>query len=513
MAWKRPGLRAGAAAALTAVALTAGVSAIVHAAGGSGLLPQGEQLAGDLIGAPTPVLLESVHATGKAASIVGDTWPVESRTIADDAAGVLAQTVWMYPVVGAEGTFVLANGDGQVLSRQDGSRMLELLDVTGDEAAASELSTWIQGANGAAAKFVNTAPFEGKVQALDLYDLDTSENADIQTWDDSGAAVQSWTVHDFDARTDIVGELVAPGAVPAVPTTVIATYSWGMDMQLTDIAWNLPEATAWNADGLVEFTGSATGAFGEAVTVEASYRVGTVGDALDSALETFAGVTVSQLRMAAPRTVERSISGSTLTVTAEVTWDWASVSDSDLASVGEVRIPAVEGTGFAATLLVTVAEAEPVNLLRSGVVFHAIAEVGSGVGGLTDGSRASGGMYDWRSGGAGNRANPNLVTFYLDVPQQITGAGVYALMDDAQNRNIGSVTVQYRDLIGGWYDLPLADGAWPLTNEGAGLSLEVEAAEPVVATAVRVRFWNKSNDTWMGLSEIEIFGPRAAQAR
>ncbi len=486
---------------------------MVHAAGAGGLLPQGEQLTGELIGAPTPVLLESAYATGKVATIIGDAAPVESRTIADDAAGVLAQTVWMYPVVGADDTFVLAAGDGEVLSRQDGSRMVELLDITGDEAAESGLSTWIQGANGSSAKFLNVAPFDGIIQALDLYDWDTSENADVNTWDDSGAAVQSWTVHSFDAQTDTVGSLVEPGTVPDVPTTATATYSWGMTTELVGIDWTMPEATVWDADGVVEFTGTAPGAFGETVTVEASYRVGTVGDAVDSTLDTYVGVTVSQLRMAAPRTVERPISGSTLTVTADVTWDWASVSDADFSSVGEVRIPAVEGTGFAATLVVTVAEAEPVNLLRSGVAFHAIAEVGSGVGGLTDGSRTSGGLYDWRSGGAGNRANPNLVTFYLDVPQQITGAGVYALVDDPQNRNVGAVTVQYRDLIGGWYDLPIADGAWPLANEGAGLSLEVEAAEPVVATAVRVRFWNKSNDTWMGLSEIEILGPRSAQAR
>jgi hypothetical protein len=71
------------------------------------------------------------------------------------------------------------------------------------------------------------------------------------------------------------------------------------------------------------------------------------------------------------------------------------------------------------------------------------------------------------------------------------------------------VTVQYRDLIGGWIDMPTDAVAWPYVNATPDLSLEFEST-PVLATGMRVIFTNKSSANWMSLSEIEAYGPALA---
>jgi len=118
------------------------------------------------------------------------------------------------------------------------------------------------------------------------------------------------------------------------------------------------------------------------------------------------------------------------------------------------------------------------------------------------------GFADWRSGGAANRVNPNTVSFYFDAPRQVTGAAVY---DIGGTKNIGSVTVQYRTLTGGWRDLPAESTTWPATNPTADLSLVVDG-DTVLATGVRVAIGNKSTATWMSLSEVEVYGPGTVPA-
>ena len=72
--------------------------------------------------------------------------------------------------------------------------------------------------------------------------------------------------------------------------------------------------------------------------------------------------------------------------------------------------------------------------------------------------------------------------------------------------------MQYRTLTSGWRDLPVEGTAWPYANTSADLSLEVDSA-PVLATGVRVIIRSKSTATWMSLSEVEVFGPAAADVR
>ncbi|MEJ1154635.1 hypothetical protein [Microbacterium marmarense] len=122
---------------------------------------------------------------------------------------------------------------------------------------------------------------------------------------------------------------------------------------------------------------------------------------------------------------------------------------------------------------------------------------------LTDGVRDAIGFKDWRRGGPSNLVNPNAATAYFPMPREIDGVGVW---DMNGKQNIGEVTVQYRDIIGGWADLPAIDQAWPHINSEPDLAV-VLRSEQVTATAIRVIIAPQSQSLWMSLSEIEVYGP------
>ncbi|WP_159448816.1 RICIN domain-containing protein [Demequina sp. NBRC 110053] len=465
----------------------------------------------DQIDGPAPVLLESVHAPGKAITIVGrdaetGAWPAENRSIPSDAEEILDQAVQMHPVAGVENAYVLTSIEGDVLARVDGSRDLEVRDQDVATASADPLATWTVTSNGTASKIVNAAPFDGVEQALDLYDWSTVDGARVGVWDDNDFGTnQSWRIHPLTASVERIGSVVAPGDAPELPGTVAGSYGWGASVEVSDIAWDAPESEAWQADGEVTFTGAGTGMFGEDVVVEATFTVGTVGDAAPVSLNTYAGVLLHQLRGQAPTTVERSVSGSAATVTADVEWDWSGVTQQDLDSVGSLEVAAAEGTGFAATLIVTISEPARVAVLAGAA---ADAEVrgwslsGTDPVALTDGDTEAEGWGNWRSGGAANRVSPDWVAFYLPTPTQIDRV---ELVEPAGADNIGAVTVQYRDVHGGWVDVSTGT----VDNSGGRLALDT-TFDPVLATGVRALIEHKSDATWMQLSELRAWGPGLA---
>ncbi|GAA4781227.1 RICIN domain-containing protein [Microbacterium gilvum] len=471
----------------------------------------------DLLGAGQAILIESVHAVGKVVELgAADAQP----TTPDDAPAAAAvftrattpealreQAIAAYPVAGADETFVLAAADGRVLVRRDNAdpswRYLELIDVPLADAAVDSSAQWrfVDAGDGTTAIQNVRLDASGGTAALDMYNWSTADGSEVQTYTASGAAVQRWRVQTLVPVVAETTGTVAIGTPPALPAKLTAVYDWGLRHALTGIAWTQPEPDVWHAEGTVVVEGTATGWFGETVPLTARYVVGALADGIEVPLAGYAGMTVQELRMSAPRTVDRAVSGSDAVVTADVAWDWSAVDDAALAAAGTVRIPAADATGFSATLVVTLTEPAQENILRGEGVHH-VETYNSGTFALTDGDRDRTGFSDWRSGGAGNRVNPNSVSFYLDAPRRVTGAAVY---DIGGTKNIGQVTVQYRDLIGGWIDLPV-EGDWPSTATGGDLALEVTSA-PVTATAIRVVFSNASTASWMTLSEIEVYGP------
>lgn len=476
------------------------------------LEPSGESLeAAALADGPPPVVLESVHAPGKAIRIAdlghdASTWPASSRTIPSSAPDVLAHAVQMHPVPDRPDAFVLTNVSGDVLARIDGSRDLEVRDQDTDAAAGDPLATWTVTSNGTVVSIANAAPLGGVSQALDLYDWSTADGARVGVWDDNDFGTnQSWRVHALEASVDPIGELVAPGEVPQLPESLEGTYGWGATAAIEAIEWDAPAADAWNADGTVAFTGTGTGMFGEDVLIDASFTVGTEGDAAPVALSSYAGIFLDQLRAQAPTTVERSVSGSDATVTASVEWDWTDVTQADLDMAGTIEVPAVDGLGFAAILQITLTEPARANILAdyaSNAQLRGWSESGSDPAGLTDGNVAAEGWGNWVSGGAANRINPDWVAFYFDEPRQVTGADIF---EPTGADNIGTVTFQYRTMRGGWVDVPGA----PFINEGASLALEQDF-DRVLATGFRAVLEHKSDASWMRLSEIRVWGPTPA---
>lgn len=477
-----------------------------------------------LVGEPRAVLIENQHAAGKLLEIsnalaANDSAPTGSAPaaaasfgISTDPTALLDQRVFVYPVLAVQGAVLLANADGELLVRRNNVgtdyRYLSVSTMSLDEAAVNPYAQWnlVDVGNGLFAINNVQRDSSNRVASLDMYNWANANGAEIQTYDAGTAAVQRWRIHSLDAVvTNPATQVIQPGARPALPASISARYSWGRTQSLTPITWQLPDESVWMTDGRVDVTGTALGFFGETIPVTASYTVGALGDPAEIVLTSYAGVSLRQVQMKAPTSVQRPVSGSDTTVPARVTWDWSALTDASLATQGTVTVPNVAGQGFAATLRIDLGAAQSVNLLRS-IPSHAVATHNDGAITLTNGTRTGGGFSDWRSGGVTNRVNPNTVTLYLDSPQQVTGVGVF---DGGGTNNIGRVTVQVRDVRGGWVDLP-SETAWPYANTTPGLSLIAES-DPMIVTAVRVVLTNKSNSTWMTLSEIELYGPSAAQ--
>ncbi|WP_279367475.1 RICIN domain-containing protein [Microbacterium testaceum] len=478
------------------------------------------------VGAAQLVLVESVHASGKVlrigagdaqvSSAPGSTTPavasISSMAQADPQT-LSAQALRLYPVVGSARTFLIADQKDRVLTRsrndQDAFRYLQTADVA--DSATDPYAQWeLRDAGNGAVNLVNVQrDREGRESALDLYNWKTADGSEVQTYTlNASAAVQQWRVHALTPTVTSPSLVTTPGVLPTLPSSLSGRYGWGRTVTLSPITWALPAATTWLTPGMVSVTGTAKGFFGEDVALTASVAVGALSDAADSALTTYAGATVAEVAMRAPATVQRRIGDTGQTLTAPVRWDFTGVTDAAFSTPGTVKVPAVSGLGFSATLVVTVSAAQQVNVLRQSGVHPDWSFKDSTTFALTDGNRTATGFADWRSGGSANRVNPNRVTFYLDQPRQISSVNVY---DIGGKQNIGSVTVQYRTTRGGWANLPSAT-AWPAANTSADLRLEVTASRPVLATGLRVLVKNKTSSTWMTLSEIEAFGPQLTPA-
>lgn len=475
-----------------------------------------------LLGTPTPYLIESLSAPGKVIEI-GD--PAAQPTVPDStpaAAAVFpfattpdalrAQAVLAYPVEAAPDRVVLANADGDVLARRTNddpnARYLVIPGLSLDDAAVDPYAQWtVTDAGGGYSYLRNAQAYaNGAIAGLDMYNWATAAGSEVQTYDAGTANVQKWRLHPMTAEVAAVEQRVDTGKAPTFPTQLTARYSWGLAAPLANIVWDAPSAEVWKVDGTVRVSGTATGYFGEAVAVTAEYLVGSLGGAADATMTGYVGMSVKELQMHAPTTVERPVSGSTTTVTSPVTWDWSVVTDDATAVEGVIEVPAIAGTGFEARLLITIGAAESVNVLRGEGIHWDYTHLNGTNFALTDGNRDVAGFDDWRSGGAANRVNPNTVSFYFDQPRRLTGAAVF---DSNGRNNVGGVTVQYRDLIGGWTNMPTDATEWPYVNTTPNLSLTFDSA-PVLATGLRVIITNKTNDTWMSLSEVEAYGPALA---
>ncbi|MCJ1706062.1 RICIN domain-containing protein [Microbacterium sp. VKM Ac-2923] len=507
------GVLAAVTAALLAVALGSSAQAAERPAAVDALF--------DGVGAPSLMFVESVNAPGKALQVADTNAQVSSAPGATeraaaaieamktgDATLLAAQALRFYPVTGAENTFVITDQQGHALvrSRNDQSsfRYLRLADVA--DVVTDPYAQWeARDAGNGSVNLVNVQRDPSQQEAaLDLYNWKTADGSEVQTYTlSAAAAVQKWRMHPLTPTVAVPAAAVPVGQEPPMPAKLVARYGWGTSFPLTSVSWRTPDRSVWNAVGDVDVPGSAKGFFGETVAVTAHFFVGSSALVDDAAFTSYAGVTAKEVRMLAPRTVVRTVGGSGATVTTPVTWDFSGITDASFAQAGTITLPAAPGTGFEARLVITVVAPERVNHLRQSGVHPDYTFKDATAFALTDGNRNATGFADWRSGGATNRVNPNRVSFAFDQPRQISGVNVY---DIGGKQNIGSVTVQYRTLLGGWKNLPTSSG-WPVTNTSANLSLEASST-PVLATGVRVIIKNKSSNTWMSLSEIEAYGPR-----
>ncbi|WP_109228998.1 discoidin domain-containing protein [Serinibacter arcticus] len=167
-------------------------------------------------------------------------------------------------------------------------------------------------------------------------------------------------------------------------------------------------------------------------------------------------------------------------------------------ATGTAAESAAPSTADSATSLAVAASGT--NVLRTTTVRAGASYVEPGYapdrgnGDLKDGNTTNKGWSNWFGGGHNPR---DWVAFYFAQLQTIDGIRLY----DGPEGAIRSVTVQYRDVRGGWLDVPTTT-AMPVDVSGQRFDLSVEF-EPVRATAVRVVL--EADGGYMTLSELEVF--------
>lgn len=456
-------------------------------------------------------IVESDYARGKAIVLGAPAAATAAAlyTISNSGDAARAQAITFYPVEGTQDAYVLANAEGKVLARNaDDSatpRNLNISTLTVEEALADPIAQWkVEQRTGGIVQLSNAKLYtsNGTKPTLDLYDWKTADGSQIQTWDQSANGVQMWRMHVLQAAVQPIAQLLNPGTIPALPANVRGTYGWGAATDLA-VTWSMPDPAVWQNDGIVTVEGVATGKFGETVEIPATITVGTIGDAAPSTMNAYVGEGLDRVRLDAPKTVARIVSGSDTTVPANIAWNWDAVPADAFATEGKVTVSAVDGLGFSAELTILVKPAVEKSLLtQPGSRAWRLAANAFTQAALIDGNKDAAATDDWRSGGATNRVATNWIAWYFATPQEVSRL---TLAEPTTFDNVGSVTFEYRDMRGGW--LPLSAGT--IANTGGRLSIDVPV-DTVLATAVRATYTQKSTANWMSISEFGAFGPSAA---
>ncbi len=434
-----------------------------------------------------------------------------------DAAGVAPQ-MWTFNAVNADDEFandrrwVLTNKDGKVLTGNGGvlngsqSGAASLVSLTLDQAKATPSSQWIVTTeNGKQWSLVNA----GAAIALQVSGNQTAAGTSVTLASSTGTtATASASPHQAWAFTDIADlkllgtqpvELsTLTGSVPVLPSTVTPLYEAGPGKPLA-VTWSAVDPSAWQKEGKVTLRGSGVDPYGQAFD-DALLTV-TVGQyvATDPASVTVGvGSTMAEVQAAAPASVPGQIGDGPARNPIPVMWDWASLSDAALQSVGSVTVPGKAGS-LSATLTVVVVDRVPSsNICKDDPTTAATASYteGSYIAKNTCDANASTRWSNWVSGG---RAGDNL-SYAFSRDYTVSSVTVTSAEKAAQ-----SLKVQYQD----------ASGAWQDTSAGTTTGLSISSPttvrfDPVTTSGIRVSFVTTASYT--KIAEVAIAGSRLADA-
>jgi O-glycosyl hydrolase len=409
---------------------------------------------------------------------------------------------------GATRAYVLIGSDGRVLGATSAGTDLRDVDVA--TAAQDPATTWIlQTTDGSTWSFVNDA----LAQALEVGGQSTAEGASVGVYGSNGGANQRWTIRGTTATgTDPVVLSTLAGTAPALPATVVPTYSWGAGAAVP-VTWDLP--AAWDTPGEVVVTGTATDVFGTALTATAVVTVGSYTVTDPVSLTVAAGASVATVRSAAPSTVPARSGASAATFAVPVVWDLDGLTSADLATTGTVTIagsatsndPAADP--LTATLTVVVTDPVAVNIapLTSTTAAATFTESGYGVDATRNGVLSDKGWSNWRSG---TKNTSDTLTYTWAAGEDLTEAVISFYADGSTESWPQSVRVESRDATGTWLVVPGAEQIAVTSTSGAPTTT-VDLSGVEGATGLRVVMTARAA-THMVVSEVQIGALRAGSA-
>ncbi|MFH8252296.1 glycoside hydrolase [Microbacterium sp. B2969] len=436
--------------------------------------------------------------SGKA--LAADPSSLAIRTSATTAAGATAQAWTVHTLEGA-GTdrqrFVLQNRDGRLLGTSGGGTTLSTKTV---EAAASDPALqWI--ASTTDGKTYSLLSVAGE-QVLDVNGQSTADGASVGLYTSNGGSNQRWTLADV-AVTGVkdVRTATATGVAPQLPAQVTLVYAGNVE-RTAAITWNTA-GIDWSAAGSKTVPGTGTDVFGTAFQTTATVEVGPLAATQPVSLTTYAGISLAQVKGAAPTTVPAEAGTSGGTVAVPVTWDWTGVDAAKLASPGVVTVSGTATTTdpanpqVPAKLSVILTTATEKNVAPASTAAATFTESASySVDRTKNGVTSDKGWSNWKSG---TKNTTDTLTYTLAKSEKVQHAKLY-FYKDGTNSWAQSITVEYRTGTGAWTTGPTVTDSTPASGTAPIIDI------PLNVDADAVRFVLTANaNTHMIVSEVEIY--------
>ncbi|WP_062137352.1 glycoside hydrolase [Demequina aestuarii] len=406
---------------------------------------------------------------------------------------------------------VLTDGDGRVMAASESDT--ELREVSVADAAANPETRWIVNTlDGATFSLVN----EALAQALDVGGQATSAGSTVGWWTSSGGANQRWITRDLAVEPVTIALQTDAGVAPVLPATVSPRYSWGT-MASVPVTWDEHADSAWDVEGRVEVSGTATDVFGASFDVTAAVDVGGFSVTDPRSLTTYAGASLDAVQAAAPVTVPARVGASEQSLDIPVTWYWSGIASDAFAAVGTVTVPGTAESGdgeIPATLTVIVTAADATNINPGdGTTASATSTEGSySVDNTRNQVTNDKGWSNWVGS---NKPTQDTLTYVYDQMHEIDRVAIRFYADGGASSWAESTAIEYRNADGDWTAVPGLEAIALSNDTSAGAPVIDESFEPVRGDAVRVVL-DAFENTHLTVSEVEVYALApsvAAEAR
>ncbi len=348
---------------------------------------------------------------------------------------------------------------------------------------------------------VSIAKARIKIEAVDNYFFDVND-ADFTVLDTVLQSLQPQAVR------------AVPGIPVELPATVVPVYS-GLPREAVPVTWDVA-GVDWNTPGSYRVLGSGVDAYGTAFSdAVLTIEVGDFSSTDPVSVTVPVGTLAATLADVLPTTVPAQVGTGASRFPIGVTWDTASVKQSDLDAVGSFHVTGTaasalaRGVGIPATLTVFVTAGELVNVAPDSTTRSAtFTEPGYSIDGTVNGNLTDKAWSNWQWGPA--NASDTL-TYTWSTPRALESVVLTAFRDGAAPSWPTQVAVSYVDALTGQRVMTSevavdTSGASPV----ATIDLSVDG-HPALTSSIDVQM-TAAPDQWMTISEVQAFSRRATPA-